>query len=192
MKYAIPLTVIALLLCGATPAAAGDTVAVGLPAPTFFLPALDGSRFFLSEHIAPQSRKTVVLDFFTTWCQPCKKELPLLDALVRKYPADSVLLVLIDVGEKKDTVLANSGAASYGWPVLLDQFSAISEKYGVKSFPTLFIIGGDGVLRYAATGFDEKAGLRDAAAALNAAIYPKPIKAKSRGKKQRKGTNAAK
>jgi hypothetical protein len=77
-------------------------------------------------------------------------------------------------------VLANSDAASYGWPVLLDQFNAISGKYGVTGFPSLFIIGGDGVLRYAAAGFDEKKGLSAAAAALDRAVRP------GKGKKTRR------
>jgi thiol-disulfide isomerase/thioredoxin len=192
MKHAIVLTIAALLLGWAAPADAQDSVAAGLPAPTFFLPALDGSKFFLSDHIAPQGRKVVVLDFFTTWCQPCKKELPLLDALVRTYPQDSVLLALVDVGEKRDTVLAFGDAARYGWPVLLDQFRAISEKYGVNSFPSLFIIDGDGILRYAATGFEERAGLRDVTKALDAVVHHKPIKTKLKGKKPRKVTNAGK
>jgi len=157
---------------------AQDSVKVGLPAPTFFLPALDGSQFFLSEHIAPQGHKTVVLDFFTTWCGPCKKELPLLDALVRKYPKDSVLMVLIDVGEKKDTVLAGFNAAAYPYVVLLDQFNAISGKYKVTGFPSLFIIDGGGILRYAGTGFDERTGLSDAAKVLEKTVYKKPVKAK--------------
>jgi thiol-disulfide isomerase/thioredoxin len=167
----------ALLLLLPAALMAQDTLAVGRPAPTFFLPALDGSKFFLSEHLAPQGKKTVVLDFFTTWCGPCKKELPLLDALIKKYPKDSVLLVLIDVGEKKDTVLANFNPA-YFYPVLLDQFNAIGEKYGVKSFPSLFIIDNNGILRYAGVGFDEKTGLADAKKILDQLVLKKKIKGK--------------
>ena len=155
---------------------AQDSIQVGLPAPTFFLTALDGSKFFLSEYIAPQGHKTVVLDFFTTWCGPCKKELPVLDALVKKYPRDSVLLVLVDVGEKRETVLANFNAAAYSWPVLLDQFSAISGKYKVVSFPSLFIIDGGGILRYMCSGFDEKKGLSKAAKVLEQVVYKKGFK----------------
>jgi len=175
MKFVKYLALVLLL-----PAAlmAQDSVKVGLPAPTFFLPALDGSKFFLSEHLAPQGKKTVVLDFFTTWCGPCKKELPLLDALIKRYPKDSVLLVLIDVGEKKDTVLANFNASAYPWPVLLDQFNAISGKYQVVSFPSLFIIGPDGVLRYAGAGYDENNGLAGVKKVLDQLVLKKGLKSK--------------
>lgn len=169
---------LALVLLLPAALAAQDSVKVGLPAPTFFLPAVDGSKFFLSEHLAPQGKKTVVLDFFTTWCGPCKKELPLLDSLIKKYPKDSVLLVLIDVGEKRDTVLANFNPAAYFHPVLLDQFNAIGEKYGVKSFPSLFIIDNGGILRYAGVGFDEKKGLAEAKKVLDQLVLKKKIKGK--------------
>jgi thiol-disulfide isomerase/thioredoxin len=192
MKRTMLPVAVALLLCCAAPAAGQDTVAVGLPAPTFFLPALDGSRFFLSDHVGPQGGKVVVLDFWATWCRPCKRELPLLDALVRKYPRESVLLVLVNVGEKRDTVLADPDAARSGWPVLLDQFSAISAKYGVDGLPSLFIIGRDGVLRYAAAGYDEKAGLKAAAAALDAAVKGKPLRKTPQGRKPGRTADAGK
>lgn len=183
-----PFKYLILLLLLPAALAAQDTVQVGRPAPTFFLPALDGSKFFLSDHVGPNGGKTVVLDFFTTWCAPCKKELPLLDALVKRYPKDSVLLVLIDVGEKKDTVQANFNASAYPWPVLLDQFNAIGEKYGVKSFPALFIIGPDGVLRYSGVGFDEKKGLAGARKVLDQLVLKKGTK----GKKTKKVKDAPK
>ena len=157
---------------------AQDSIRVGLPAPTFFLTALDGSKFFLSEYIAPQGNKTVVLDFFATWCEPCKKELPVLDALVKKYARDSVLLVLVDVGEKKETVVANFNASAYSWPILLDQFSAVSGKYKVINFPSLFIIDNGGIVRYMGSGYDEKKGLSKAAKVLNQVVYKKASKGK--------------
>lgn len=191
MKLVMPLLALSLLCCAA-PAGAQDTVAVGLPAPTFFLPALDGSKFFLSDHVGPQGGKVVVLDFWATWCAPCKKELPLLDALVRKYPRESVLLVLVNVGEKRDTVLADPDVARLGWPVLLDQFSAISARYGVDGLPSLFVIGRDGVLRYAAAGFDGKAGLKTVAAALEAAVRNKPLRKTPKGRKPGRTADAGK
>jgi thiol-disulfide isomerase/thioredoxin len=162
--------------------AAQDALPLGTEAPTFFLPALDGSRFFLSDYVGPKGGRTVVLDFFTTWCKPCKKELPLLDSLLKKYPKDSVMLVLVDVGEKKDSVLANFDRQAYQWPVLLDQFNAIGEKYGVKSFPALFVIGPDGLLRYSSVGYDEKKGVSEVKKILDQLV----LKKKTKGKKAKR------
>jgi len=179
-----PIIMLALLLAAASNLAAQDSiqdsVKVGDPAPTFFLPALDGSRFFLSEHIAPKGNKAVILDFYTTWCKPCQKELPLLDSLVKRYPADSLLFVLVDVGEKKDTVLKYFDSARYKFPVLLDQFNAVGEKYGVKSFPTLVIIDKQGVVRFIGNGFDQKKGVSELGKALDKIIYKKKSKKSKR------------
>jgi len=153
-----------------------DSVKVGDSAPTFFLPALDGSRFFLSEHVAPKGNKAVILDFYTTWCKPCQKELPLLDSLVKRYPADSLIFVLVDAGEKKDTVLKYFDSAKYKCTVLLDQFNAVGEKYGVKSFPTLVLIDKQGMVRFIGNGFDQKKGVSDLSKALDKIIYKKKSK----------------
>jgi thiol-disulfide isomerase/thioredoxin len=187
MKKTIMLALLLALAAFPALTAAQDTLAVGGAAPTFFLPALDGSRFFLSDHIGPKGGKTVVLDFFTTWCKPCKKELPLIDSLVKRYPRDSVLLVLVDVGEKRDSVLANFDRKTYQWPLLLDQFNAIGEKYGVKSFPTLFVIGPDGILRYSSVGYDERKGVVELRKILDQLVLKKGIK----GKKSKKVKNAS-
>jgi thiol-disulfide isomerase/thioredoxin len=157
---------------------AQDSIKVGSTAPTFFLPALDGSRFFLSEQIAPKGHKTVLLNFYTTWCKPCQKELPLLDSLVKRYPSDSLIMVLVDVGEKRDTVLKYFDSARYKCTVLLDQFNTVAEKYGVKSFPTLVVIDGSGKVRYIGNGFDQKKGVAELGQVLDKVIYPKKSKSK--------------
>jgi len=178
MKQLRILLFMVLAAASASGLMAQDTVKVGAPAPTFFLPALDGSRFFLSEHIAPKGHQAVLLDFYTTWCKPCQKELPLLDSLVKRYPSDSLILVLVDVGEKKDTLLKYFDSARYGCTVLLDQFNAVADKYNVKSFPTLVLIDGSGTIRYIGHGFDQKKGVAALGKVLDKVIYPKKSKSK--------------
>ena len=167
-----------LAVASASGLQAQDTIKVGGAAPTFFLPALDGSRFFLSEQIAPKGHKAVLLDFYTTWCKPCQKELPLLDSLVKRYPPDSLIMLLVDVGEKKDTVLKYFDSARYKCTVLLDQFNTVAEKYNVKSFPTLVVIDGSGKVRYIGNGFDRKKGVAQLGKVLDKVIYPKKSKSK--------------
>jgi thiol-disulfide isomerase/thioredoxin len=161
------IAVIVLALLSAVPAAYGDSLYVGSRAPTFYLPGLDGSKFFLSNNIAPKSNKIVMLNFFATWCVPCKKEMPLLIELVEKHAADSVLLVTIDVGESPDTVRAWVSSNNWRRPLLLDRFKAVSGKYGVKTLPTLFIIDRTGVIRYCRSSFEEKSGISGAIAVLD-------------------------
>jgi|WetSurMetagenome_2_1015567.scaffolds.fasta_scaffold174048_2 thiol-disulfide isomerase/thioredoxin len=159
--------VIVFTLLSAIPAAYGDTLHIGSKAPTFYLPGLDDSKFFLSKNIAPKGNKIVVLDFYATWCVPCRKELPLLIEIVEKHAADSVLLVLINVGESPDTVRTWVSLNKWQRPLLLDRFKAVSGKYGVKTLPSLFIIDRNGVISYSRTGFEEKTGIFDASAVLD-------------------------
>jgi thiol-disulfide isomerase/thioredoxin len=159
-----------------TPAQGGDSLCVGSKAPTFYLPGLDGSKFFLSSHIAPKGHTIVMVDFFATWCVPCRRELPFLVDLAERHAADSVLFVMIDVGEGLDTVQAWVSSNTWQRPMLLDRFKAVSGKYGVKALPSLFIIDRNGVLRYRSTGFEEKTGGSGAAAILDSlASRPAPV-----------------
>ncbi|MDI6739589.1 MAG: redoxin domain-containing protein [Candidatus Edwardsbacteria bacterium] len=75
----------------------------GKPAPTFCLPDVKGNKIYLSDLTG--KGMVIVLNFFATYCKPCRREMPELDSLVRSYPADSIMLVFIDGGEKRDTVL---------------------------------------------------------------------------------------
>lgn len=83
-----------------------STDLTGKPAPTFYLPKLNGDKFYLSDHInTKQGKKVVVINFFATYCKPCRREMPELDSIIRIYPSDSLLLVFIDAGERKDVVI---------------------------------------------------------------------------------------
>ncbi|MEW6686763.1 MAG: redoxin domain-containing protein [Candidatus Edwardsbacteria bacterium] len=136
---------------------------IGQPAPTFFLPQLDGNKFYLSDYCGrqeneakPKPRKTVVLNFLTTYCKFCKQEIPVLNSLVNKFPQDSIVLAFVDVGEKKDTVEAHFKDKSFNRPVLIDQFSAVADKYKVKNFPTTVVIDTLGIVRFYGCGYTHK------------------------------------
>lgn len=105
------LAAIVVGVSGSCAAEGNSIVLVGEPAPTFCLPRLDGSKFYLSDLVMPKEgeagpvRKTVILNFFATYCKPCRREMPVLDSLARCFSRDSLSLVFIDAGEKRDTVL---------------------------------------------------------------------------------------
>ncbi len=129
---------------GAT-AAANDlppAPAVGHPAPDFTLTTVTGETFTLS---ALRGRP-VVLNFWATWCPPCRAELPELQAASARLTGQ-VQIVGIDQGESAAQVQAFAASLGLRFTMPLDSDTTVSRLYGVRSLPTTFFIDRGGVIR---------------------------------------------
>jgi cytochrome c biogenesis protein CcmG/thiol:disulfide interchange protein DsbE len=115
---------------------------VGHPAPDIMLPALSGGDFKLSE----QRGKPVVLNFWATWCPPCRAELPELKSANERY-ASQVAIVGVNQAEPAETVAQLAAELGITFPLPLDQRGDVSRAYGVRSLPTTFFIDRSGVIR---------------------------------------------
>jgi len=120
-------------------AVSAGTPAVGQVPPQFSGTAIDGSHFDL----AAERGRVVVLNFFATWCDNCKAELPLLQKLYAQRHASGVDVVTVDFNDGGD---ARSFLAPYGigFPALLDASSQVGHAYLVSALPVTFFIGRDG------------------------------------------------
>lgn len=128
-----------------------------LPAPLFALRDAEGKTVALER----LKGKTVILDFWATWCGPCKRSFPAMKQAVQRYQQDTtVQFLFIDCMERtrnyvtvvKDYIAANK----YPFHVLFDdQPERVFEKYGVTGIPVKFIIDGNGIIRYKLTGFED-------------------------------------
>lgn len=116
--------------------------AVDYPAPDFTLTTLAGEPFVLSE----AQGKPVVLNFWATWCGPCQRELPTLQAAAERY-GDQVLIVGVDQGEAPATVQRYVDQLSLTFAIPLDTEFTVSERYNVRGLPTTFFIDRQGVIR---------------------------------------------
>ena len=116
--------------------------AIDYPAPAFTLTTLAGEQFDLS---AAQG-KPVVLNFWATWCGPCQRELPTLQAAAERY-GDQVLIVGVDQGEAPATVQSYVDRLGLTFAIPLDADFAVSELYNVRGLPTTFFIDRQGVIR---------------------------------------------
>lgn len=105
------------------------------------LELLDGESLRLSDEIGD---RVIVLNFFATWCEPCRTEMPELNRFVEEVGADRLLLVGIDVEESRETVEAFLEEVPVSFPVALDQHKEVATDYGVMSFPTTVLIGLNG------------------------------------------------
>lgn len=116
---------------------------IGRPAPDFALLGTDGTPVRLSD----LRGTTVVLNFWATWCVPCKQELPV---LVRSYQANAArgLVVLgVDVQERPDEVRAFAAQFSATYPMLIDSDASVVNTYRLFGLPTTWFIDRGGVLR---------------------------------------------
>ena len=124
---------------------------LGGPAPAFELADLDGK----STRLADQRGHVVVLDFWATWCGPCRRSLPHLAAAARDYADKNVRVFAIDREEDAATVRSFLTNASLGdgLSVLLDVDSAVSTAYQVEGIPATFVIDSHGRLVKSIIGF---------------------------------------
>lgn len=120
------------------------------PAPDFSLPDMDGKPHKLSDYRG----KVVLLNFWATWCPPCRREMPSMEKLYQELKGKPFQVLACDQQEDSDTVFAFTGQfePSPSFPLLLDSKSAVSGAYGVPGLPTSFLIDKAGRIVYRAVG----------------------------------------
>jgi peroxiredoxin len=96
--------------------------------------------------------KTVIINFWATWCPPCRAELPSMNRAWEKVKGDNVEMLAINVGEDDDTIFEFLGDYPIDFKVLLDQSGKIIQTWPVRGLPTTFVIDPKGRLVYRAIG----------------------------------------
>lgn len=115
---------------------------VGYPAPEITLENLDGASVGLKDFRG----HPVVLNYWATWCAPCREEMPLLADYEARYAPDLVVLGL-NYGEGKDAVQTFVNDNAIPFRILLDPAQSTGAAYMVRGFPTTYFIDKDGILR---------------------------------------------
>lgn len=120
------------------------------PAPDFTLPDMDGKSHTLSGY----RDKVVLLNFWATWCPPCRREMPSMEMLSQALKGRPFQVLACDQQEDDDTVFVFTSQLSPAptFPVLMDSKSAISRAYDVPGLPTTFLIDKTGQIAYRAVG----------------------------------------
>ena len=119
-----------------------------IDAPGFTLPRLGGGTVSLSDYRG----RVVILDFWATWCGPCRQSLPSLEVIARRYQTRGVTVLLVNLGEPEDRLRDWLGKR-YTSPVLLDGNNAVATRYNVAGIPRTFIIDRDGRVVYDHGGY---------------------------------------
>jgi cytochrome c biogenesis protein CcmG, thiol:disulfide interchange protein DsbE len=125
------------------PGNAPRPVEVGTPAPDFRLATANGGSMALSE----LRGKVVVLNFWATWCVPCRAEMPALEQVYQTHGGRGLVIVGIDVQESAEKVLGFLPEVGVTFPILLDTDTRLATRYRATGLPATFIVDRAGVVR---------------------------------------------
>ncbi len=121
---------------------------VNFAMPAFTLNTLDGNTL-ASENLRG---KIVLVNFWATWCPPCRSEMPLLQSIAKEYATKDVVVIAIDVGEDRATVMQYAQNLGLTFPILLDEQTNVATTFQVSAMPTSFFVDREGVIRAAYLG----------------------------------------
>ena len=133
------------------------TMAVELdhPAPDFTLKSMSGENLRLAE----LRGKVVLINFWASWCGPCRQEMPILDRIHQRYEPTGFSVIGINVESDPTKARKIADRAGLEFPLVLDQDQQVSKAYDVQAMPYTVLVDRDGKVRYIHAGYkpgDEK------------------------------------
>jgi len=145
-RWIFPL--MALLMLAATPLQAKNANG---PAPDFTLKTLDGRNMKLSE----LAGNVVMINFWASWCAPCRVEMPKLNDLYNKYKDLGFVLLGVNVEQQEQPPRNFLKKRPVDFPILLDKGNDVSKQYHVIAMPTTVLVDRSGNMRYVHQGYKE-------------------------------------
>jgi peroxiredoxin len=151
--------IIAVAIAAINCTSAGDQLPVtGGVAPDFTLVNLDGGAVSLSDYRG----SPVMLNFWASWCGPCRSEMPFIQGVFEevKWKAVNLVIIAVNLGESSMVARDFMEENGYTFPVLLDRTGEVGDTYNTRSIPTTFFIDESGIIKYIDIGaFRSKADL---------------------------------
>lgn len=144
---------IAILFMGIAPVS--RAAFINEAAPAFTLSDLSGQQTSLKD----LKGKVVFVNFWASWCPPCKQEFPELNELANEYEGHKVRVLAINLDKKKqrvDDFLAKMKVTPHALTILLDPGAGVVADYVARSMPSSFIIDQKGIIRFVHFGYSEK------------------------------------
>jgi len=119
-----------------------QAVSVGVDPVDFTLPLPDGSKVTLSQ----LKGKVVFLNFWATWCGPCRSEMPSMEAVYQRLKNRGFEVLAVNLGESKDKVSGFISEYKLNFPTVLDERQITGSQYNVRAIPTTYIIDRRGLI----------------------------------------------
>ncbi len=118
-------------------------------APDFTLETLEGPNLRLEEYRG----QVVLLNFWASWCGPCRQEMPVLDRLHQRYEDTGFAVLGVNVEGERAPAQKIVDKTNVTFPVLIDAKQKVSELYNLEAMPSTVVIDRDGVVRYIHRGY---------------------------------------
>ena len=128
---------------------ASSAIAPATIAPDFTLRTMDGPNLRLQE----QRGRVVLVNFWATWCGPCRQEMPHLNRLYEKYRASGFVMLGVNVDDDSRNAAEVAAKLGLKFPVLLDTDKRVSKLYALETMPSTVLIDRDGRIQYLHRGY---------------------------------------
>ncbi|HFC12053.1 MAG TPA: TlpA family protein disulfide reductase [Anaerolineae bacterium] len=138
-----------------------EAARVGYTAPNFVLTTIKGDEMRLSD----LRGKPVILNFWATWCGPCRAEMPAFARLATDLPND-ISVIGVNQGESAEIIRDFADELAVTYPLLVDLDQSVNRQYGVRGLPTTLFIDADGIIRDQIIGAASEAVLKEKIAPL--------------------------
>ena len=149
MRMSVLSLFAALAVLLGAPASQADMPTIGTAAPDFALKSSSGKNLKLSEHRG----EVVMINFWASWCGPCRQEMPLLNRLHEQYRKAGFTLLGVNVDDQPQAARDMARQLGVGFPVLFDSDKQVSRRYDVDAMPSTLLIDRAGKVRYVHRGF---------------------------------------
>ncbi|MDJ0870578.1 MAG: TlpA disulfide reductase family protein [Gammaproteobacteria bacterium] len=118
------------------------------PAPELDLLDMEGVRHRMADYRG----KVVIVNFWATWCPPCREEMPSMQRAYEQLREEGIEMLAVNIGENEDIIFAFTANYPVEFPLLLDLDSATIQNWPVRGLPTTFVVDPQGRLAYRAIG----------------------------------------
>jgi peroxiredoxin len=134
---------------GANGAGGEEHPMVGVQAPSFDLPAQNGSQ---RASLADAAGKVAIVDFWATWCKPCKESFPFYQRLAEQH-AGEVVVIGVSTDDEPAGIASFASETGAKFPIGWDEGGGLAKQYSPPTMPTSYILDRNGIVRYVHAGY---------------------------------------